>query len=343
MSGWEAVIAGIIGAGAAYTSSRAAKKQQEGAHDEWERRMEYERDKVARKRDSMGGRMAPYIMEQMMKVYGQQSAGRGGFTLPIEEMMQNMNLKGRQDGTYAPGSNGRPTGGSFRSGGSSDGGEERDLGTMLSNQMYGSDGKRYLKGMDPEIAGYNGKTWEGRRGSAALEGAPSSGGSFGTSAFEVGGHREATRTNDGGATRVNMRGVNDSYKNANGSSMTLTQGDTQGWQGDLATGGTVTGRGMDLDTQKIMKIAAAVGIGSGPKGAPLNPDGTYGDGRFQASDIADWMQHHPILSAIFKSGANLVFPGAGNALGASANQARKVSQNRRKNSPEAWPYGMPGS
>lgn len=232
MGVWDALIAGVIGAGSAYVSSKSAKKQSEHAHDEWERRMQYEEEKIARKQNSMGGRLAPYLMEQMLRVYGDQSKGRGGFTLPIDEIMQNMQLKQRQSGDYNGGDS--RSSGSFSMGNKKMSGSiNRDLDSMLTAQLYGSDGKRYLKGIDAELEG---DVFNTQGKSASLEGAASGGGGYwGTSAGAVGGPREATR-GMGSTTTQTERGYGQLTPISDGNGFSISQR-TPIQQGDLATGG----------------------------------------------------------------------------------------------------------
>lgn len=246
MGAWEAVIAGVISAGSAYVSSKAAKKQAEGVHDQWEDRMRYEEEKLARKRNSMGAKMAPYLMEQMLRVYGDQSKGRGGFTLPIDEILSNMNIKGRQSGTYN----------------SSNGGMEQ-LSPGISvvqrsemNQARKNGDRSYsLNKVDPEIDGYNGKVWTGIRGSAELEGAPSAGG-FGVSARDVGGPRESTRGMGNTKTQTERGYTTVTQPLGPGSVMTSTE-QIPNIEGELATGGTGLFASRDVPPELIKKFGLA--------------------------------------------------------------------------------------
>lgn len=326
MSGWEALIAGVIGAASAYSSSKAAKKQQEGVHDNWERRMAYEEEKVRRKQNTAGARMAPYLMEQMLKVYGQQSAGRGGFTLPIDEMMQNMDLRGRQTGIHnSSGRSGGYGSSSYYSyGDDAPSGRKSAFSSSETNDARkGSSFKVAAGNVDPEIDGYNGKVWDINIGSPSLEGAASGGSdsAWGTPAGAVGGLREATR-GMGNTTTQTERG----YQVRKMPWNMINEGSDQAFpyqQGDLATGGTLNVSTDGVDANKILAIGAKLGIGTGPKGTPLNASGNYGNGKFELSDIMDWGRSHPLLFALAKASMNLAIPGSGMIAGAGLNVADK--------------------
>lgn len=257
MGVWESVIAGAIAAGSAYVSSKNAKKQAEGVHDQWEARMRWEEEKVARKRNSMGGKMAPYLMEQMLRVYGDQSKGRGGFTLPIDEMLQNMHIKERQGGSYDSSGyqDSKVAPGMYKVGGTGNYGA-RGISPEAKSSAR-KEGINYVMGqVDPEVEGYNGKTWNRADvGNASLEGAPSGGGDWmGTSsAFNVGGPREQTRSNDGGGGRVMVRGARANYNTPNGN-MEVSQPDQVGTQTDLASGGTFTSTGREIPPEMVKRF-----------------------------------------------------------------------------------------
>lgn len=228
MGVWESVIAGAIAAGSAYVSSKNAKKQAEGVHDQWEDRMRWEEEKVARKQNSMGGKAAPYIMEQMLRVYGDQSKGRGGFTLPVDEMIANMGIKERQSGTYKGGSGYNVPGTS---------------GMSSKSKQYARDqGTDYVIGRtDPEVDGYNGKDWE--RGGLV------DGDQFGV-------FREPTR-GTGNVTTQTERGYTTITKPLGpGSPMTSTE-KLPNLYGDLATGGDAGFVARDLPPDVIKKFGLA--------------------------------------------------------------------------------------
>lgn len=264
MGGWEALIAGVIGAASAYQSSRAAKKQSESVHDNWERRMAYEEEKVRRKQNSMGAKAAPYLMEQMLRVYGQQSAGRGGFTLPIDEMLQSMNIKGREDGSY-----------NSSSGGSYDGGYGNDtpqgragaFSAKKTNDGRKSGSFRVIAGsVDPEIDGYNGKTWNSGGKSSSLEGAASGGdGYWGISSGAVGGPREATR-GMGNTTTQTERGYDQRTPVADGKGFSVSQR-TPIQHGDLATGGEYSAATFGREVNLPPDVMKKLGVGALKQGA----------------------------------------------------------------------------
>jgi hypothetical protein len=252
MSGWEAVVAGALGAIASYQSSKAAKKEAKGAHDEWERRMQYEEERAARKQNSIGGRAAPYLAEQMLRLYGEKSAGRGGFTLPIDEMLANMNIKERQSGTY--------NGGSYRADPFSskgkkpnyDGGADRDLVDMLSAQMQSKSdyskatGVQTASGFAPE-----------NDGPAVYRGSANGGASAGSL-----GSREETRGMGNTKTQTEVgrvQGARARYDKANGTEMELSQPDEYGSEGELATGGRFvsTGRDIPIPPDMVKKLGLA--------------------------------------------------------------------------------------
>jgi len=80
--------------------------------------------------------------------------------------------------------------------------------------------------------------------------------------------------------------------------------------GDLATGGEYSAASFGMDPQKLMIIGSMLGVTKGPKGTTIGPNGTYGDGKFQASDVLNWAQQHPWLWKIGKTLGNLIIPGA---------------------------------
>lgn len=96
---WGAIITGVLSAAASNQARKDKRDQGDALQDMYRDRMNFEREKMARHQNSMGARMAPYLMEQMLNVYGQQSKGRGGFTLPIDEILKNMHIEERQAGT----------------------------------------------------------------------------------------------------------------------------------------------------------------------------------------------------------------------------------------------------
>ena len=149
MAIWGAVITGVVAAGSSYYQASQAKKAQKSQlkadRSEWEQRMAYENEKLSRKQNSMGAKMAPYLMDQMLHVYGEQTKGRGGFTLPIEEILKNMNIEGRKNGTYNSQSQGQNYDSSPSTG---------------QGRVSGPAGRK----IDPEAYGYNGKSFDHESG-----------------------------------------------------------------------------------------------------------------------------------------------------------------------------------
>lgn len=180
---------------------------------------------------------------------------------------------------------------------------------MQAKETARKNGISYVAGqVDPEIEGYNGKTWNNSLSSnASLEGAPSGGEWMGTStAYGVGGGREATR-NMGNTTTQTERGYSNEVHAQGGLQASQT---IPFQQGDLATGGQMQVATSGMDPQKLMLMGSMLGITNGPKGTTMGPNGTYGDGKFQASDVINWAQQHPWLWKIGKTLGNLVIPGA---------------------------------
>lgn len=181
--------------------------------------------------------------------------------------------------------------------------------------------------VDPEIEGYNGKTWASRGGNPSLEGAASGGvdGAWGVSAGNVGGPRELTR-GMGSTTTQTERGYT---TNTNGvASQTIPN-----QQGDLATGGTNTVATSGMDPSRLLVVGSMLGITKGPKGTSMGPGGTYGNGQFEMSDIMDWARAHPVLWGIAKVVGNIVMPGLPAIGTAALNIGTNVAA--RKNQPAA--------
>lgn len=176
---------------------------------------------------------------------------------------------------------------------------------MQDKETARKNGIGYVVGqVDPEIEGYNGKTWSNSLSSnASLEGAPSGGEWMGTStARGVSGAREATR-NMGSTTTQTERG----YTNISNGNISQT---IPNQQGDLVTGGINTVATSGMDPQKLMLMGSMLGITKGPKGTTIGPNGTYGNGQFEMSDIMDWARAHPVLWSIGKGIGNTILPGA---------------------------------
>lgn len=163
--------------------------------------------------------------------------------------------------------------------------------------------------VDPEVEGYNGKTWESKGGNYGLEGSASGGyNPWGVSAAEVGGYREQTR-GMGNTTTQTERGYTVKQMPWN----MIDEGADQAFpnqQGDLATGGTLNVATDGMDGRKLLAMGAMLGLGSGPKGTTMGPNGSYGNGQFEMSDIMDWARAHPVLWSIAKGLGNVVVPGA---------------------------------
>lgn len=160
--------------------------------------------------------------------------------------------------------------------------------------------------VDPEVEGYNGKTWNSGLERAGVE--SNFGSVWGTPAGAIGGPRESTRSM-GNTTTQTERGYTVQQQPWN----MIDEGSDIGvpnQQGELATGGTLNVATEGMDPQKLMLMGSMLGITKGPKGATMGPNGTYGDGKFQASDVINWAQQHPWLWKIGKTLGNLVIPGA---------------------------------
>lgn len=146
--------------------------------------------------------------------------------------------------------------------------------------------------VDPEVEGYNGKDWGNRMG--FVDGDPFA--------------REQTH-GTGNVTTQTERGYTVKQQPWN----MIDEGADIGvpnQQGTLATGGTLNVATEGMDPQKLMLMGSMLGITNGPKGTTMGPNGTYGDGKFQASDVINWAQQHPWLWKIGKTLGNLVIPGA---------------------------------
>lgn len=100
MAIWGAVVTGVIAGGTAYYQSKQQKKQQKQVQDNYDARIEWERERIEQRRNSMGAQVAPYLMDQMLRVYADQTKGRGGFNLPIDEILANMGMDARKKGSY---------------------------------------------------------------------------------------------------------------------------------------------------------------------------------------------------------------------------------------------------
>lgn len=181
---------------------------------------------------------------------------------------------------------------------------------MAAKEAARKEGTTYSVGqVDPELEGYSGKTWQSRRGAPGLEGAASGGGGggFGVSAMDVGGPREATR-GMGNTTTQTERGytVRDMPWNM------IDEGADQAFpnqRGDLATGGQLQVATEGMDPSRLLAVGAMLGLSSGPKGTTMGPNGTYGNGEFEMSDIMDWARAHPVLWSIAKGIGNTIVPG----------------------------------
>jgi len=164
---------------------------------------------------------------------------------------------------------------------------------------------------DPGIEGYNGKTWDSRRGNPSLEGAASGGEWMGTStAFGLGGPREFTR-NMGNTTTQTERGYSVLQQPWN----MIDEGADIGvpnQHGELATGGTlnVATEGMDIGQIPLGALKNMMGFGGGNTGKNYTPSDTWKDGKFQMADLYDYSKMHPWLWKILKGAGNMILPGS---------------------------------
>ena len=230
MAIWGAVITGVVAAGSSYYQASQAKKAQKNQlkadRSEWDQRMSYENEKLARKQNSMGAKMAPYLMDQMLHVYGEQTKGRGGFTLPIEEILKNMNIEGRKNGTYNSQSQGQNYDSSV---------------SGIPNRVIGRSGRK----IDPEIDGYNGKSFGHESG--MIDGDPFA--------------REPTH-DMGGVTTQTERGYNNRTLSS-GPGLSVSQ-KTPIQTGQLATGGVGQFESRDIELPKdLVKKLGVMGLKAG--------------------------------------------------------------------------------
>lgn len=239
MAIWGAVITGVVSAGAAYVSSKNAKKNAEQANkynqSEYQARLDYEREKIARKQNSMGAGMAPFLADQMLHVYGEQSKGRGGFNLDIDAIRKAMHLDEREAGNFynQAGGNAQQGQGGVLGGASgssytpyNDGalsGRSSAYSPKLTNEGRKNGSFRVVAGnVDPEIEGYNGKSWDGER-YGSVDGDPFA--------------REQTH-GMGNVTTQTERGYTTMSKPLGNGSVMTEEHQYPVLEGDLATGGT---------------------------------------------------------------------------------------------------------
>jgi len=161
-----------------------------------------------------------------------------------------------------------------------------------ANTTTGKGQVGYIMGkVNPELedAGYNGKTWGTRMG--YVDGDPFA--------------REQTH-GTGNVTTQTERGYSNEVHANNGLQVSQT---IPLQRGDLATGGQMQIATSGMDPQKLMLMGSMLGITKGPKGTTMGPNGTYGNGQFEWSDVMDWARSHPILWGIGKTIGNTIAPG----------------------------------
>lgn len=251
MAIWGAVITGVVSAGAAYVSSKNAQKNAKAVNkynqSEYQARLDYEREKLARKQNSMGAGIAPFLADQMLHVYGEQSKGVGGFNLDIEAIRKAMHLDERQAGNFYDQAGGSGVQGSGGVAGGGGGQGRMDSRTSKYYSPYG---------VDPEAEGYDGKAYSKSSG-GMVDGDPFSGmghTDFGGFGSPIGSREETHGT--GGVTTQTERGYDDKTQ-MQGPGYAVSQ-KTPIQRGTLATGGdrdvATFGRDVELPDHLIQKF-----------------------------------------------------------------------------------------
>jgi hypothetical protein len=313
---WAGVIAGLASIYSQKKKKDAAIDQYRYQEQELERKRQYMEEAQRAKQNAPSAKMAKYLTAYYLPQYVDKikKRNKGGNSEILDQMLADIMGGLNLDGTGGGGGDAFDSfGGSVAQVG---GKRVRGLDPQVKEDARKAGAMSIIAGkVDPEIDGYSGKGWSnGHGGNAALEGAPSGGGgAWGTSAFEVGGQRENTR-NMGSTTTQTERGYT---VNTNMPWNMIDEGADQAWpnqQGQLATGGTLNVATDGVDVSQLLSLGAMMGIGQGPRGTVIGPNGTYGDGNFQMSDIVAWADKHPVLSGILRSGVNMVVPGMGTLL-----------------------------
>ena len=320
--GWGAVIAGLASIYTQKKKKDAAKDQYEFQQSELERRNAYNQQIYEQKQNSPQAKASKYLLAYYMPqmIEKMKSRNKGGDTTMLDRMLADIMGGLDLDGSSGSGGSSSP----FSSGSMAQVGGTRKAGVNMQQREAARKAGDYAMVMgkiDPEAEGYNGKTWESKNQPLTLDGSPTSGGGdvWGTSAQMVGGLREGTH-GMGNTTTQTERGytVKDMPWNM------IDEGADQAFpnqQGELATGGTLNVATDGIDPSKLLSIGSMLGITSGPKGTTMNANGTYGDGKFQMSDIVAWAKQNPVIWSILKGIGNVVLPGAATVGNAALNFA----------------------
>ena len=86
----------------------------------------------------------------------------------------------------------------------------------------------------------------------------------------------------------------------------------------------------------LMLMGSMLGITKGPKGTTMGPNGTYGNGQFEWSDVMDWARAHPVLWGIGKTVGNMIVPGLPQIATAGLNVRDRIAARKHQ---QAQPVG----
>jgi hypothetical protein len=295
-------------------SAYSSKKQKDAAKDQYkyqqgelDRQRQYAEEMYRRRQNTPSARASSYLMEYYLPqiVNKMKKNSKGGDTSVLDRMLADImggikSSNNNSNSSYMSNSvltaNGERIPRQMRSDGS--------FGPANTTTGKGQVG--YIMGkVNPELedAGYNGKTWNSGLERAGVE--SNFGSVWGTPAGAVGGPRESTRSM-GNTTTQTERGYSNEVHAQGGLQASQT---IPFQQGDLATGGQMQVATSGMDPQKLMLMGSMLGITNGPKGTTMGPNGTYGNGQFEWSDVMDWARSHPILWGIGKTIGNTIAPG----------------------------------
>ena len=305
--GWGAIISGLASIYTTKKKKDAAEDQYKFQQEELERRNQYNQQRYEATQNSPGAKAQKYLMAYYLPqvVEKMKNKSRGGDTAILDRMLQDI-----MGGLDVDGDSGSSSKSSVAGlpGILSDDSPSSGPSMSKLTKADGTSGVRNIyttRKIDPEIEGYNGKDWDRAGGNAELEGsgysfgAPSWGGNLPAREFTHGTGNVTTQTERGYTVKDmpwNMidEGADQAFPNQ---------------QGTLATGGTLNSATDGMDPSRIMAVGAMLGITKGPKGTTMGPNGTYGNGNFEMSDIMDWARSHPVIWSILKGVGNLVMPG----------------------------------
>lgn len=293
---------------AASTWASGKKKKEENKQLDWmnsilDDKRRYEEEKIARYKSSPGAQMSPMIMEMLVNAFGPKFK-KYGIDMPLDKMLSAIN-----GGSQAPsGASNGPSGGGMQQRSLSQiaNGEEpqqgRTVADMIASQL-GRDsnytkqtGVKIQRGVDPEIEGYSGKTWNDLR---------DKNGGGGVSAWDVGGSREGTRKDYGSGEWSNSGGKKSfTGTGAAGDQIVYkpTKTNVTQWKDPKIYNGNFEGDGGGWDSSKSTPEQVIGGEASGPV------DDKVG--------FLEWLQNaknnHPVLWGIGKTVGNLLVPGLPN-------------------------------